>query len=100
MGAVAGIVYPLHSDPPFKHARHYIGWTRFDVQGRVQYHVDGRGSRLVYAAVLTGCDIKIARTWKDQDRNLERTLKNRKNAPGLCPLCRVDTSSQVCQGGT
>jgi hypothetical protein len=84
---VKGTVYLLHIEPPYHHAKHYLGWTEFDVEGRVAYHVSGYGNKLIRAAVKAGHGIIIARTWSDEDRNFERTLKNRKNAPRLCPIC-------------
>ncbi len=38
------------------------------------------------AAVRRGSSAELVRTWEG-DRNLERRLKNRKNARGLCPRC-------------
>ena len=82
-----GTVYLLHLDPALKHSSHYIGWTSWDVNGRVQYHVDGNGSRFLKAAVDAGCDVKVVRTWERVGRHFERSLKNRKNAKALCPVC-------------
>lgn len=41
------------------------------------------------ATVGSACawSFRVARTWRG-DRNFERRLKNRKNAPRLCPICR------------
>jgi hypothetical protein len=38
-----------------------------------------------------GIGFFLARTWED-DRNLERELKNRKSSPRLCPVCRAGAS--------
>lgn len=84
---VSGTVYLLHFEPPYKHARHYLGWTEGSVDKRVAEHVSGRGSPLVRAAVEAGHGVIVARTWSDQDRYFERQLKNGKNGPRLCPIC-------------
>jgi hypothetical protein len=40
--------------------------------------------------VAAGIGFQLVRTWEG-DRTLERTLKNRHNAPArLCPLCRAE----------
>ena len=67
------------------HAGHYLGYAD-DVDKRVSLHRKGQGARLTQVAVELGMTIEIVRTWKG-DRNLERKLKNRKNAPKLCPVC-------------
>ena len=35
--AYAGTVYLLHFDRPYRHARHYVGWT-VDLPGRMSEH--------------------------------------------------------------
>ena len=50
-----GTVYLIHLDVPYKHARHYTGWT-LDLDARLQAHRDGRGARLmevITAAAIT-----------------------------------------------
>ena len=42
----AGTVYLLHFDQPYKHARHYVGWTARNVRCRLAEHAAGRGARL------------------------------------------------------
>jgi hypothetical protein len=42
--------YLLQFQPAYRHARHYIGWTRDDVDARIAQHLAGRGSPLVQAA--------------------------------------------------
>jgi predicted GIY-YIG superfamily endonuclease len=41
-----GTVYLIHFDAPYKHAKHYIGWTE-DLSSRIQSHVAGNGARLI-----------------------------------------------------
>lgn len=84
---VEGTVYLLHLERPLAHAQHYLGWTERDLSGRLRYHLNGRGSRFIAAAVGAGIRVAVARTWPGT-RHLERKLKNRKGAPRLCPVCR------------
>lgn len=83
--AEPGTVYLIHFDPAYKHARHYIGWARM-LDARMKHHQNGTGANLTKVAVAAGSKLVLARTWKD-DRNFERKLKNRKDAPLLCPVC-------------
>lgn len=78
--------YLLHFDPPYHHAKHYIGWT-VDLEARVDRHFDGHGSPLVRAAIEAGVVITVARVWPDGDRTLERKLHNR-HGTRLCPICK------------
>lgn len=90
--SATGVVYLLH----FEHglpvtgnriARHYIGFAERDVHGRVVQHLEGRGSPLVAAVVATGQRVTLERTWTGVDRQFERRLKRRHEAPRLCPRC-------------
>ena len=80
-----GTVYLIHLDIPYKHARHYTGWTT-DLDARLQAHRDGHGARLMQ--VITSADItwRLVRTWPG-GRDRERAIKDRHEAPRLCPAC-------------
>lgn len=78
-------IYLLHFNTPFKHARHYLGYTP-DLDSRLADHAAGRGARLTQVIAEQGITFQLARTW-DGTRADERRLKNQKNAPRLCPLC-------------
>jgi predicted GIY-YIG superfamily endonuclease len=80
-----GTVYLLHLDPPLKHARHYTGWTS-DLDQRLEAHRAGRGARLLEVVREAGGTFRLVRTWPGS-RTLERAIKNRKEAPKLCPEC-------------
>jgi predicted GIY-YIG superfamily endonuclease len=80
-----GVVYLLHLDPAYRHARHYIGWTR-DLAARLEAHRAGRGARLMEVVKQAGGSFRLARTWPG-DRDRERAIKNRHEAPKLCPEC-------------
>jgi predicted GIY-YIG superfamily endonuclease len=79
--------YLLHFEGPYKHARHYLGWSE-DILARFERHVRGNGSPLVKAAFAEGCAIRLVRVWPGATRDDERRLKRRKNSPRLCPVCR------------
>ena len=80
-----GTVYLIHFDVAYKHARHYLGWT-LDLLARLQAHRDGRGARLMEVITKAGITWQLARTWPG-GRDRERAIKNRHEAPRLCPLC-------------
>jgi predicted GIY-YIG superfamily endonuclease len=84
--ADAGTVYLLHLDPPVKHARHYVGYTSKGVEQRLEAHRAGRGARLLEVVKEAGGTFRLTRTWPGS-RALERAIKDRKNAPKLCPEC-------------
>jgi len=50
----AGTVYLLHFNEPYKHARHYVGWTARNVKRRLAEHEDGRGARLLAVVRAAG----------------------------------------------
>lgn len=82
------MIYLLHFQRPYRHARHYLGYTE-NLEERLQRHRDGHGARLIEVITNAGIAFRIARTW-DGDRTLERRLKNQKNNPRLCPYCREE----------
>ena len=81
-----GTVYLLHFDEPYRHAKHYIGFTE-DLDRRLVEHQTGAGARLIEVIINAGRSFTLARTWPG-DRTLERRLHRRKASPRLCPLCR------------
>lgn len=86
---VAGTIYLLHFERPYRHARHYLGWTEGEsIDRRIEEHRSGRGSRLMAAVSNAGIDFRVARTWSGT-RHEERRLKNGKNTgKWLCPDCK------------
>jgi hypothetical protein len=82
-----GTVYVLHLDPPYKHARHYTGYAEpGNLQSRLTAHAAGTGARLMQVITEAGGTFRLARTWPG-GRTRERELKNRHDAPRLCPIC-------------
>lgn len=85
------MVYLLHFDRPYKHARHYLGYAR-NLQLRLARHDEGRGARLMAALAREGITYRVARQWKgrEADRNFERRLHARNNNNvALCPVCKA-----------
>ena len=82
-----GIVYLIHFDEPYYHARHYLGYTD-DLDRRLQQHAEGNGSKLMRAIDRASISWRVARVWRGKDRKFERLLKNRKKSRLLCPICR------------
>ena len=78
---------PIGSDNPRGKAQHYIG-SAYNVSSRMHQHLTGRGARLTQVLKERGIGWCIARIWEG-DRAFERKLKNRKEAPRLCPICRA-----------
>jgi hypothetical protein len=74
----------------YRHAGHYLGWAK-DVQARLAVQRQGRGARLVQVVLAAGLDVVLVRTWPGT-RLLERQLKNRHEAPRLCPRCADPTT--------
>lgn len=80
-----GTIYLLHFSEPYKHAAHYMGFTQ-DLSARLAEHAGGTGARLLQVITEAGLSFSLARTWIGS-RKTERSLKNRKATPRLCPLC-------------
>ena len=51
-------VYLLHIDPPYKHAKHYIGWSKdYRPNERINQHLldTAKANPLIKAAIAAGC---------------------------------------------
>lgn len=79
------VVYLIHLDEPYKHARHYLGFT-LNLQARIKLHRSNCGAKLLRAVNRAGIGWTVVRTWEG-GRPLESALKRQKNAPRLCPVC-------------
>ena len=73
---MTGTVYLLHFDQPYKHARHYVGWTARNVKRRLAEHEAGRGARLLAVVREAGIGWQLARLWPGGHAR-------------KCPLCGV-----------
>jgi len=83
-----GTVYLLHFNEPYKHARHYVGWTSRTVRCRLAEHEDGRGARLLAVVRAAGIGWQLARMWPG-GRARERQIKRQGGHARHCPLCGV-----------
>ena len=95
--SVTGLVYLLHFDRPYRHARHYTGFTH-DLDARITHHIIGDGARLLQVIQTHGIGWQLARTWPGT-RATERALKRQGGASRRCPLCGI-TPRPVTTGGT
>lgn len=82
-----GVVYLLHFTQPYKHARHYLGWTR-DLPGRLAQHETGTGARLLQVVADAGIEWRLARLWPG-GRHRERAIKRQGGASRCCPMCGI-----------
>lgn len=87
----APVTYLVHLDQalgstrPRGRAQHYLG-TTINLDQRLQTHREGRGARMLAAAVQRGIGFDVVRTWPG-GRDVERRLKAQRNAPRMCPRC-------------
>jgi predicted GIY-YIG superfamily endonuclease len=81
-------VYLLHFERPYRHARHYVGYTE-NLEQRLAAHRSGNGARLIEVITVAGIDWQLARTWEGAGRDLERAIKRAGHSPRLCPICNV-----------
>lgn len=87
------MLYLLHFDEKIHHAQHYLGYSRDrrTLEERIELHRRGQsGARLPQVFAERGIPFRVARLWPRGTRRLERRLKNRKEAPRLCPLCQKE----------
>jgi hypothetical protein len=85
----AGVVYLLHFDRPYKHARHYLGWTAAGhLDSRIAAHRSGQAARLMAVVEAAGIGFELARTWPG-GRTRERQIKRQGGASRCCPMCGV-----------
>ena len=92
-----GTVYLLHFSEPYKHARHYTGWTE-DLPARLEAHGNGRGARLMEVIKAAGIGFTLARTWPGT-KNRERHIKTQGGASRHCPECGVTPRDQQKEAG-
>jgi hypothetical protein len=87
----AHVTYLVHLDQalgsshPRGRARHYVGTTQ-NLAARLATHREGKGARMLAAAVERGISFDVVRTWPG-GRETEKQIKAQRNAPRLCPAC-------------
>lgn len=86
--STAGTIYLLHFDQPYKHAKHYLGWTT-DLEARLTAHRAGNGARLMAVLKDAGIGWTLARTWTPSSRGRERQIKHQGGLSRSCPACGV-----------
>jgi hypothetical protein len=74
---------------PHGQARHYIGWCSGNIEDRLAAHKRGDGAAITAWLVTHAIGWQLVRLWVGNG-DLERKIKNRKEAPGLCPICNPD----------
>ncbi len=88
-----GTVYLLHFQRPYRHARHYLGWTT-DLPRRVAQHRRGlSGARLMEVVHAAGIPFVVARTWRGS-RVLERRKKGQGGRGKICPICKLERQAE------
>jgi len=85
----SGMVYLIHFDEPYEHARHYIGFSK-NFNKRMLEHAAGTGSRLMQVVTEAGITWRVAEVWYG-DRYLERRFKRQKNSARFCPICASES---------
>ena len=80
-----GVIYMLHFDQPYRHAKHYVGWTD-DLLDRLDRHASGHGARLVAVIWQAGIGFTLIRICEGT-RRTERAIKNAGGAARYCPAC-------------
>jgi predicted GIY-YIG superfamily endonuclease len=85
------VVYLIHFDRPYQHARHYLGTTN-NLERRLREHAGGTfygGARLMEVIIAAGITWRVAMIWEG-GRELEQQLKAWHNGCRLCPICKVE----------
>jgi hypothetical protein len=86
-------VFLLHFDPPYRHARHYLGYAVGTGRGHDYARRIARGvalgpHELVQAAQWNECTITVADVWPGEGRALQRRLRAQGGLSRHCRLCR------------
>lgn len=82
---VSGWLYLIHFDEPYKHAKHYTGWTT-DVPARLRAHATGNGARLMEVITEAGITWRLTKVIPGTRTN-ERSRKGT-GARRWCPACQ------------
>lgn len=85
---VMGVVYLVHFERPYRHARHYWGWAQ-RLEARMSHHEAGTGARLLAVVKEVGIPWQVALV-EPGDKNRERQRKNQGGAARTCPICKEE----------
>lgn len=70
------MIYLVHFERPYKHARHYLGYTGGTLRARFERHLAlapvRRGSALMRVVIEQRIPFKVVRVWRPGDRRHER----------------------------
>lgn len=91
-----GLIYILHFEPAYAHAKHYVGFTERTVAERVGEHGGAQGSPLVRAARAAGSKVILVSA-RPGTRADERRIKDRKNTRSVCDRCRPDYNDECAR---
>lgn len=85
-------VYLIHLDKPFRHARHYLGYSQGldSIKYRLAHHKSGSGANLLKHVANAGIGFQIVRVWPNGSKSDERRLKSH-SSTRLCPICNPDS---------
>lgn len=92
------MIYLIHFQKPFKHAKHYLGFStdsdtlRKRITSHEHHTASSKGSRLMKYVSEAGIKWKVVRLWADGTRTMERQLKNRGGSARHCPICKGETT--------
>jgi predicted GIY-YIG superfamily endonuclease len=84
-----GTVYLLHLDKSISRSSHYLGWAS-SLEERIKQHGTSAGAKFTFAAAQRGIGFQVVRTWENATRQVERSLKCKKDSRSLCPFCKAD----------
>ena len=77
-----GVIYMLHFDRPYRHARHYVGWTD-DLLHRLDRHAKGHGARLVAVIWQAGIGFTVRPHLRRHPPHRTRHQERRRRGPVL-----------------
>jgi hypothetical protein len=86
-----GATYVAHLDPPYKHARHYVGFAeggQSELEHRLAQHGTAEGAGLLAVQKAAGGIWHVSRTWPGTTRAFERHLKDTRSVLHYCPDCQ------------
>lgn len=85
-------LYLLHFDPPYRHARHYLGYAVGTGRGHAYAKAQAKGvllgaHELVMAAQANLCEITVADVFVGEGRAEQRRMRRNGSLSRFCPIC-------------
>lgn len=86
-------LYLLHFDPPYRHARHYLGYAVGTGRGASYARAQARGKalgahELVMAAQANLCEISVVDVLVGEGRATQRRMRANGSLSRFCSICR------------